>query len=114
MSHRETECGFRTVERPEGLISPAIVHDGEENLPTEAQAIESVKLQDYALANLQPGTNDAAELEKLIREWAPELASCIANAPPWEKRWEQPLADTFVETFYRQGQRQRRPSWSGK
>jgi hypothetical protein len=113
MYHREKECRYRTRERPEGLIAPAIVHDGEANLPDEARIIQSVKLQDYALANLQPGTSDATQLEKLIRNWAPALAACIA-APPRKKEWDEPLAMEFIATFYRAGQRQRHPSWSGK
>ena len=114
MRHREIECGFRTVKKPSGLIAPAIIHDGEKNLPTEAQSIQSVKLKDYALTNLQPNTDDATELEKLIRGWAPAIASYVLNAPACDERWEQPLADEFVKNFYSQAQRQRRPSWGGK
>ncbi len=113
MHFRELECGFRTTERETGLISPAIVHDGEDNLPDEARKIECVKLQEYALANLQPNTNDAAELEKLIRDWAPEIALSIESAPPRKESWKEPLAQEFLATFYRQARRQRRPSWSG-
>jgi len=114
MRYRKRECGFRTSENEIGLISPAIVHNGTENLPEDARMIEAVMLQEYALANLQPNTNDALELEKLIRDWAPQIALAVESAPPRKDSWEKPLAEEFVATFYRHSRRQRRPSWSGK
>ncbi|MCP4117767.1 MAG: TIR domain-containing protein, partial [Desulfobacteraceae bacterium] len=99
MYKREIDTGFRTIENECGLIVPAIVHDGEENIPDEARIIQSVKIQDYALANLQPRTKDALELEKIIRAWAPEIARCINSAPQYSNSWEKPLSEEFIKKF---------------
>ncbi len=78
MYAREQQCGFRTVKRPQGLIVPALLQDGE-NFPSQARAIQMKDLQGCANVWLAPDSPQKEELSQRIREWTPQIVQAISS-----------------------------------
>ena len=108
MCAREELCGLRTKARPEGLIVPALIHDGEA-LPSFARGIQAALLQDCANVRMTRRSPSAEKLELLIKRWVPSIAQAIHHAPPFDSAWRDLAIDKFVELFQTTEPRQLQP-----
>ena len=87
MLHRESRLGYRTVSRPNGLVVPINVFDGE-FFPDKAQQIEWLDCQKYWIVG--DGfikTERYVEFQDLLRAWSRDMARVIQGAPPWQDGW---------------------------
>ncbi len=98
MFAREASCGFRTAERPGGLVVPAHIHDGE-NFPQRAREIQAAKLQPYTNVRLARGSATEEQLSERILQWVPDIAAAIKASPPHDSAWIRLNVDEFVRRF---------------
>lgn len=98
MYAREKKCGFRTPSRPEGLIIPASLHDGED-FPPKAKAIQQVKLHNVARLFVVDGSANKEELEQHIKGWVPTIKRAIKKVPPHDNEWSKMSSEKFVALF---------------
>jgi hypothetical protein len=106
MRSREDRCGFRTPERPEGLIVPAIIHDGDD-LPDEARILNPLCLQKYTNIRVAQYSPTLEELANQIQAWAPDIVRAIERAPDYDATWLQLAVDKFIDLFKVPPSRQR-------
>ena len=95
---RETLCGFRTPNRPQGLIVPAALHDGD-RFPKAARAITPAQLQLCSSIRMVRNSPTEEELERRIREWVPKVARAIGHAPAFDASWLHLSADSIIGLF---------------
>jgi hypothetical protein len=97
MLAREEQHGFRTRKRPQGLIIPALIHDGND-LPEVVRGISALQLQRYTNPWLAERSPAEEELSNLLRDWAPDVAAAIRRAPAPSRTGRQPSRDA-IERF---------------
>lgn len=98
MRAREEQCGFRTPQRPEGLIIPAQIHDGQD-LPQSVRDITAFQLQDCVNICVAKDSPLEEELSGRLRDWVPDIAAAIRRAPAYDTGWNTLAIDRFVELF---------------
>jgi hypothetical protein len=98
MLAREKACGFGTAKRPEGLIVPAIIHDGED-IPSYARQIQAVKLSHLANIRIAKNSSTEEELSAQIRNWMPEIVQAIRRAPIHDPGWRELATADFLTLF---------------
>lgn len=98
MFAREAQCGFRTKSRPEGLVVPAALHDGD-RFPVAIKEIKCANLQKCANVRIAQNSPSAEELSRYIRDWAPCVAGAINCAPDYDHRWLDIASEKFRELF---------------
>lgn len=93
MLHRETQYGFRTVNRPGGLVIPVTVFDGK-FFPRRAKEIQCLDCRKYwIIGEGFVRTERFVEFQDVLRTWAEDVASVIEQAPDWDANWlKVPLA----------------------
>jgi hypothetical protein len=87
MLDRERQFNYRTTNKPEGLVLPVNVSDGQ-GFPTFAKAIQYFDCRDYVIVG--PGfinTDTYVEFQLKMKNWAPEVAKAILRAPRWRREW---------------------------
>lgn len=87
MLDRERQYNYRSATKPEGLIVPVNVSDGQ-GFPAYAKAIQYFDCRDYVLVG--PGfvnTEAFIEFQLKMKDWAPKVARAILNAPRWRRDW---------------------------
>ena len=104
MRARENRCRFGTLEKPEGLIVPVIIHDGED-LPAEEKITEPLRLADVVNVRMAPGSRKAEELAERIEKWAPDVARAVHRAPDFDEEWQH-LAAAVIGPLFRPPQAQ--------
>jgi TIR domain len=98
MLAREKELGFRTAEKPGGLIAIAVIH-GDEELPKPLGAIQTFQIRDYFNTRMRVDSELAEQLEKALRAEAPTLAKIISLAPEFQVNWSANAAQEFYDAF---------------
>lgn len=87
MIKREVEHGYRTTKKPNGLVVPVNVSDGQ-SFPNFAQDIQYFDCREYVIDGQGfKQTQLYVELQQQIREWADDVAKTISQAPPWRRKW---------------------------
>ncbi len=100
MLEREEKCGFRTIDKPGGLIFPFIIHDGE-TIPASLQAIQQkTGIQDCFNVRMSADSPKAELLADKIREVGKPISDAIQQAPAWSGDWQIAAVNRFVETFH--------------
>jgi hypothetical protein len=87
MLDRERRFNYRTADRPEGLVLPVNVSDGQ-GFPTFAKAIQYFDSRDYVLVG--PGfvnTEVYIDFQLKMKGWAPQVAKAILRVPRWRREW---------------------------
>jgi hypothetical protein len=87
MLYREAQCGFRTADRPGGLIIPINVFDGQ-FFPRRAKEIQWLDCRKYWIVG--EGfikTERYVEFQDVLRTWADDVAIAIETAPEWDAAW---------------------------
>jgi hypothetical protein len=99
MYAREKHCGYRTVSRPDVLILPASIHDGDD-FPKYAQAIQWLRLNEYANVRLNRRGQSAEDLARLIDNWTRVIASAVKSAPRFcDPGWTELSISHLVALF---------------
>jgi hypothetical protein len=101
MLKRERLLGYRTAERPEGLIIPIKVFDGD-RFPRFTNNIFQRDFSEYAV--LGEGffkTEKYVNFQFAVRDFSFEVAKAIENSPIWRKEWIEDLTfnDLINEDF---------------
>lgn len=87
MMHRERQLGYRSAVRPEGIVVPVNVFDGD-FFPDAARKIEWLDCRDYWLIGEGfKKTEKYIQYQDLLRKWAVDAAKAIAAAPAWNPEW---------------------------
>ena len=94
MLMREKECGFRTPNKPTGLIIPATIHDGQD-LPKVIRSISYEQLQECTNIRMAKNSSTEEELSRKICRWAPSIVKAICEVPPHDLNWASMTYEDF-------------------
>jgi hypothetical protein len=93
MLYRERELGYRTVNKPEGLVFPVRAFDGD-HFPEYARNIQWFDCRDYVRrAEVFKSSQRYLEFQDRMIAWVPQIAAAIRNAPQWRSDW---LTDNWL------------------
>jgi hypothetical protein len=99
MLERETKTGFRTYEKPSGLIFPTIIHDGE-TLPVNLLTIQKIEIQDCFNVRMSKNSPKAEILDDKLKPLGKDIADAILLAPDWIEDWEKTAVNNFVTQYH--------------
>jgi TIR domain len=99
MLAREQAYGFRTNDNPQGLVVPAVIHDGDE-FPPHLSHIQRFDIQRCFNVRMQRDSARAEELDAILAAEAPAIAAAIEAAPPWRKAWPKNAARAFRKQLH--------------
>lgn len=105
MLEREIKTGSRTVQNPEGLVFPTIIHDGE-TMPINLSSIQKVEIQDCFNLKMSPDSPKAELLAEKLQPLAKAIAGAIEHAPDWQADWKIDAANAFYHQFFNSTQAQ--------
>lgn len=97
---REKEAKLRTAAKPNGLIFPAFIHDGD-SFPPDLAYIQPFEIQSSFNPRMAKNSQRAEELDAALAAQAPAIATSIQSAPSWRKEWPTNSAAAFYKRFYR-------------
>ena len=107
MYAREKEAGFRTRERPSGLIIPLIIDDGDQ-FPAEIQEMQGQRLHSFANPFIRPDSPKQEELAEVLRtQVCPTIERMLGSVPEFKPEWETRAYECFQSAFRIQVQQQR-------
>jgi hypothetical protein len=87
MLERERSLNYRTAGKPEGLVLPVNVSDGQ-GFPTYAKVIQYFDCRDYVLVGPRFNNTEAyIEFQLKMKQWAPQVAKAVERAPRWRREW---------------------------
>jgi hypothetical protein len=98
MRARESACGFGSMERPECLIVPAILHDGED-FPQAVRHIQTKDFREVANVRIARGSAREEQLADTVRRWVPDVKAAVMRAPVFDPKWRNIAASELIETF---------------
>lgn len=97
MLFREEHFGYRSVKKPQGLISAIALHDGDK-FPGVIRKIQYRIWHDYALVGKAfEKTEIFIEFQNELKTYADNVAKIIESAPPFEEEW---LEEKWLENSY--------------
>lgn len=105
MYQREQELGFRTAEKPDGLILPVVIDDGD-SFPSEVRAMQAEKIHGFANPFMRIDSPRQEMFAEWIRIWCPTIERSLMNVPPFDARWTDLAQNRFEERFRMQIQTQ--------
>jgi len=103
MLERESKTGFRTAERPSGLVFPVVIHDGE-TMPINLSSIQKAEIQECFNVNMSPDSPRAETLAEKLGPIGRTIAEAIQTAPAWQEKWRTETADDLYRLFYNHAQ----------
>jgi hypothetical protein len=87
MATREQRMRYRTIDRPDGLVVPVTVHDGEK-FPASARAVQFKNWVDFArVGEGFKRTERFVEFQDAMSKWTDDVARVIGVAPDWSDQW---------------------------
>lgn len=95
MLARETHCQLRTQVRPEGLIFPAALHDGN-SFPEITKNIQYVGLQEYSNVWVARNSVKRESLAECVKIWVRDIAWAVNRAPIFDPTWEDLSCTEFL------------------
>jgi hypothetical protein len=99
MYRREREVGFRTTQKPEGLIIPVVIDDGT-GYPVEAQAIQAIDIHLFANPFIREDSPKQEMFTEQLREFlCPTIERALSRVPPFDPKWVGRAASEFTELF---------------
>lgn len=99
MLERENKTGYRTINKPDGLVFPTIIHDGE-TMPINLTSIQKIEIQDCFNVKMSPDSPKAEVLSDKLKPLGKAIANAILNAPECEPDWKIDSANAFYQQFY--------------
>ena len=85
MDFRQKECGFRTLQNPNGLVIPINIFDGE-HFPEYATEIQYEDFRDFNWDNIK-NTELYLPFQRKLAGWVKNVANAIQLAPIWNQNW---------------------------
>lgn len=86
---REKKLDYRTDIRPEGLVVPLVVSDGD-SFPEFVKNIECFDCRKFArVGEGFTRTSRYVEFQDKLEEFVQDVANAINNAPQWQEEWLQ-------------------------
>ena len=98
MLEREIKTGLRTLQRPDGLVFPTIIHDGE-TMPINLSSIQKFEIQDCFNQKMSPDSPRAEILSEKLKPLAKSLAWSIENSPQYQDNWQIESVNEFYRQF---------------
>jgi hypothetical protein len=99
MLEREMRVGLRTLQKPDGLVFPTVIHDGE-TMPVNLTSIQKFELQDCFNVKMSPDSPKAEVLSEKLKSLGKAIARAIENAPDCQDDWKIEVANTLFNQFY--------------
>jgi hypothetical protein len=99
MVARERSYNCRTPANPSGIVVFAVVHDGE-TIPHDLQIVQRIEIQKSFNVRMRRDSPRAEELDAIITDSAPGIASAIQNAPEFKPSWSEEAARAFFDQFH--------------
>ncbi len=85
MDYRQKECGYRTLENPNGIIVPLNIRDGE-FFPPFAKEIQYKDFREYTWDGIKK-TELYLPFQKTLADYVKVVANSIQTAPAWNQNW---------------------------
>lgn len=98
MMEREVRCGFRTIEKPDGIIFPVIIHGGD-TLPTGFSPIQKLEIQDCFNLRMSMESPKARILDDKLNMLSKQIARAIGNVPDWQPQWQEETDSQLFPQF---------------
>lgn len=103
MLQREDQAKLRKAAKPQGLIIPAFIHDGD-SFPATLKHIKPFQIQSCFNPRMAHNSPRAEELDAALAAQAASIASSILKAPPWRKKWTAKASRAFYKRFHSHAQ----------
>lgn len=99
MFDREKQLGYRSLERPNGLVLPVIVSDGK-HFPSFVPNISWFDCRNYAIpVPAFENTPMYIEFRDKMEEWVEDVAKAVSYAPIWNESWLDISAEGIPEVL---------------
>lgn len=99
MLEREKKTGYRTIDKPGGLIFPTVIHDGE-TMPINLTTIQKIEIQDCYNVRMSVDSPKAEILDDRLKPLGKDIANAINNSPEWLNDWKIEAVNSFVQQFH--------------
>ncbi len=99
MLEREKKNGYRTIEKPGGLVFPTVIHDGE-TMPISLTTIQKIEIQECYNVRMSVYSPKAEILDDRLRPLGRDITDAISNAPAWKQDWQIDAVNSFVQQFH--------------
>lgn len=99
MLEREKKFGYRTIQKPGGLVFPTVIHDGE-TMPVNLTTIQRIEIQECFNVRMSIDSPKAEVLDDRLRSLGKDIADAIKDAPVWQQDWQIAAVNSFVQQFY--------------
>jgi hypothetical protein len=87
MLYRERKLGYRTISKPNGLVIPVSVHDGNK-FPSYARSVQFDNWVQFAkVGEGFKRTERYVEFQDQVSCFADDVATAIEDAPTWDDAW---------------------------
>ncbi len=94
MHHRQRQLGYLTVEKPNGLIIPLNLFDGE-YFPDYANELQMLDCRNFnGVGEGMKRTQLYIDFQGVLQEWVCDVAKTVNNAPDWDAVW---LSDGWLD-----------------
>ena len=98
MHHRETQLGYRTAAKPDALILPFVIDDGQ-TFPPEVQAMQGEPIHNFANPDMRIDSPRQEEFTEHLRRWCPRVLTALNSIPTFDPAWETLAHENFNEMF---------------
>lgn len=98
MYEREKSLGFRTPDKPQVLILPFVIDDGD-CFPPEVQAMQGEGIHKFANPFMCTNTPSQEAFAEHLKQWGPRVEQALQFVPPLDPLWERWAHDQFNQTF---------------
>ncbi len=99
MLEREKKHGYRTIQKPGGLVFPTVIHDGE-TMPVALTVIQSIEIQECYNVRMSIDSPKAEILDDRLRPLGKDISDAINGAPNWKEDWQIEAVNSFVRQFH--------------
>lgn len=101
--YREEKLGLKTLQKPRGILSAIILHDGNMFPQIIKKNIQCRIWHDYALVGKGfENTQTFIEFQRELLSYAANVAAIIENVPPYSENW---LSEEWLDNPYQKYKR---------
>jgi hypothetical protein len=88
MNFRQKQLGYLTLEKPNGLIIPINLFDGE-HFPRYARDLQTLDCRGFnRVGDGIKSTKLYIDLQGILQKWVYDVAAAVNNAPEWDAAWK--------------------------
>ncbi len=99
MLEREKKLGYRTNTKPNGLIFPTVINDGE-TMPVQISTIQKIEMQEYFKLTLNKDGQKHTEFEDKVKQLVAKIAIALDDVPIWQQDWQIAAVNSFTEQLH--------------